>query len=348
MQLPCGTFSTTYEFDKAIIKTRAHWIVLALAITLAFAFPTFSHPYLIHVVNFVFISIIAALGLNILSGCAGQISIGHSAFMAVGGYTSAVITYTLGASFWLALPCAIVAAGLVGLIFGLPSLRLKGFYLLLSTLAAQFIIVYIVAHLDITGGLAGIDVPYAQLGNIVFNTDKSFYYIILVVLILATFCARNLVRSKVGRAFIAVRDNDLVAEVMGVSLFRYKLLAFFIGCCYAGAAGSLWAHWHGYVCPEQFSLMMSVWLLGYIIIGGMGTTVGPFLGTILVLGLTEGLSTLVTGLGTTYPHLLDIIAPLKDLIFGIMLALFLILEPRGLAHRWYMMKSWYSLFPFSY
>lgn len=348
MDYPCGTFNTNYALDKAITRTKMQWLLLLLGLALIFTLPFYGNPYVIHVVNLAAIYVIAALGLNLLTGYCGQISIGHSAFMAVGGFASVIMATELGFSFWVALPCAAIIAGLTGLIFGLPSLRVKGFYLVLSTLAAQFIIMYFITHLNITGAMLGLEAPPVRLGNIVVKGDKSFYFLIMGIAVLATFTARNLVRSKIGRAFVAIRDNDLAAEVMGIGLWRYKLLAFFVGCVYAGVAGALWAYWQAYISPEQFQLIHSVWFLGYIIVGGMGTTVGPILGVIAIVGLTEGLTLLATALMGAIPEIAGLIFPGVNGVFGIIIVLMLIFEPRGLAHRWAIIKSWYRLWPFSY
>jgi len=310
--------------------------------------PLFLDEYWLSVANRLWITIIAAMGLNLLTGYAGQISLGHTAFMAVGAYTSAMLTTLAGFPFWAALPCAGISAGVIGLVFGLPSLRVKGLYLILATLAAQFIIMYWITHVNITGGAQGLSAAYPTLGGITFNTQRTFYLIALGVLLLCTYLAVNIVRSKPGRAFVAIRDNDLAAEVMGISLYRYKLMAFFVGCFYAGLAGSLMAHWMGRAIPEAFTPIGSLWYLGYLIVGGMGTIVGPFLGTAFLLLSVEGLSLGVESAGAAYPEMIAKIGPLSTLVFGIIIALFLMFEPRGLAHRWQIIKSYYRLWPFAY
>jgi branched-chain amino acid transport system permease protein len=293
------------------------------------------------------IAVISVHGLNILTGYCGQISIGHSGFMAVGGYTSAILCAKFGWPFWAALPCAALSAGIAGLIFGLPSLKIKGFYLIMATIAAQFIIIWIIIQLrSLTGGTDGLLVPRPMLGGIALSSKTNYFYLVMILACLATVTAHNIVRTRSGRAFIAIRDNDLAAEVMGVSLWRYKLEAFFIGCVYAGAAGSLLVHYVSFASIEQFPFMDSVWYLGMLIVGGMGSTTGAILGVIALKVLDE----LVTVAG---PILAAAVAPqaaasLALISHGLVIIIFLIFEPRGLHHRWETVKAYFRLWPFSH
>ena len=249
----------------------------------------------------------------------------------------------------LALPASGIMAGLVGLIFGIPSVRVKGFYLAITTIAGQFIIIWIINHWGITGGFVGIKVPYAAIGDLIFRTQANQFYLIMGVAALSIFFAANLARTRVGRAFVAVRDNDLAAEVMGVNLFVYKLLAFFIGCFFAGIAGSLLAHWIGFMNAEHFTLTESILYVGMIIIGGLGTTIGPIFGVIFIRLLDQGLLFLTPAIEGAIPALPSGFATgIAPMLFGLTIILFLILEPRGIAHRWVLFKAAYRLWPFSY
>ena len=261
---PCGTYDESYAQDMAIVRTRLQWILLIGGLIFLFSLPLFAGGRWLNLLNLIGISLIAVHGLNILTGYCGQISLGQAAFMAVGAYTSGVLTAKLGFSFWAALPCAALSAGIVGLIFGLPSLRVKGFYLAMATLAAQFIIPSLISHPleGITEGIHTLIVPPPKVGGIVCTSPQSMFYIIIPIAVVMTFFAKNLVRTGVGRAFVAIRDNDLAAEVQGVNVFGYKLLAFFICSAYAGVAGSLWAHWMRAINPDHFSLMDSIWYVG--------------------------------------------------------------------------------------
>ena len=350
MGLPCGTHNYTYDEDMAILRTKTHWALLIGLLGLVFTAPLYWGNYLLGVANLIGITLIAALGLNILTGYCGQLSIGHAGFIAVGAYTAAVLTNRFELPFLVGLICAGFTAGLIGLIFGLPSLKVKGFYLAISTIAAQFIIIWIITHwTEVTGGFVGIEVPYASIGSFTFRSEASQFYLIMTIAVICTFLAKNLARTRVGRAFVAIRDNDLAAEVMGINLFVYKLLAFFIGCFLAGIAGSLLAHWVGFMNAEQFSLMDSILYIGMIIIGGLGTTLGPILGVIFIRLLEQGVISISPMLEAAFPALpLAFTTGIAPMLFGLVIILFLILEPRGLAHRWMLFKSAYRLWPFSY
>jgi branched-chain amino acid transport system permease protein len=351
MSLPSGTRNYTYAQDMAILRTKTHWALFFGFLVLLLAAPLYLGNYWLGVTNLIGITLIAATGLNILTGYCGQLSIGHAGFIAVGAYTSAVLTNRLELPFLVGLVCAGFTAGVVGLIFGLPSVRVKGFYLAITTIAAQFIIIWVINHWSaLTGGFVGIKVPYASIAGFVFKSEASQFYLIFAIVILCTFFAKNFARTRVGRAFIAIRDNDLAAEVMGINLLYYKLLAFFIGCFMAGIAGALLAHWIGFLNAEQFSLTESILYIGMIIIGGLGTTIGPIFGVVFIRLLQQILSVeLVPFLERTFTMLpAGFATGVTPMLFGLVIILFLILEPRGLAHRWTLFKSAYRLWPFSY
>ena len=351
---PTGTYDTSYAKDMAIVRTPLQWGLLAVSFAFLIAFPHFSGEYVLSVATLTGISLIAVFGLHITTGLCGQINLGQAAFMGVGAYTSAILT-TVGVPFILALPCAGIMAGITGMIFGAPSLRVKELYLAMATLAAQFIIVYIILRIDnltgikLTGGALGLRVPWASVGDFVFDSTMQIYYLGAAVAVIAGLVARNITRSRVGRAFIAVRDNDLAAEVMGVNIYGYKLLAFFTGCFFAGIAGSLWAHYLTYLQPGQFPLKDSVWMVGMLVIGGMGSTLGAVMGTIfirLIDVLTYYISPLLSG---AFPELpTNISFAVSLVVFSIVIILFLVFEPRGLSHRWGIFKASYRLWPYSY
>jgi branched-chain amino acid transport system permease protein len=334
----------------AIVRTKTQWALILGFLVLLFAAPLFLDNYWMGVVNLIGITVIAATGLNILVGYCGQLSIGHAGFMAVGAYTSAILSGKLGLPFPAAFICSGLMAGAAGLVFGIPSVRVKGFYLAITSIAAQFIILWVINHwTSLTGGFAGItSIPYASIGSFVFDTEGKQYYLIIGIAVICIFLAKNLARTRVGRAFIAIRDNDLAAEVMGINLFYYKMLAFFIGCFLAGISGSLLAQWTGSISTDHFSFMNSILYVGMIIIGGLGTTLGPILGVTLIQFLQVGVTKL-TPLLQEIPALPSGFATgVAPMIFGLIIILFLIFEPRGLAHRWNLFKASYRLWPFSY
>jgi branched-chain amino acid transport system permease protein len=302
-------------------------------------------------INSIGIIIISVLGLQIITGYTGQINLGQAAFMAVGAYTSFILSVHLNMSFLIALPASGLSAGIVGIIFGLPSLRLKGFYLAMSTLAAQFIIPWLIVNLapDITGGTHTMVVPAPAIGNWEFNSQQRIFYLIMIMMILTIFLIINLFRSRVGRAFIAIRDNDLASEVMGVNVFKYKLMAFFMSAFYAGIAGSLWAYWMRSVSVDHFTLMNSVWYLGMVVIGGLGSVLGAILGTVFIRLLDITVLTIGPEIGNIFPSIAAIAtASLAPMAFGLSMMLFLIFEPRGLSHLWGKIRSIYRMWPFSY
>ncbi|TAK36721.1 MAG: branched-chain amino acid ABC transporter permease [Chloroflexota bacterium] len=349
MSLPCGVYNQSYGQDMAIVRTRLQWVLTIGGVAVIFlGLFLFANNYVLGVANMIGIMIIAALGLQILTGYAGQFSIAHAAFMAVGGYTSAIVA-SHGVPFWLAIVCGALVSGFIGLIFGLPSVRIKGFYLIMATLAAQYILMYIIVHWPaLTGGVLGHHAPSPSIGDWRISDERSWFMLILTCLIVATVLAKNIVRSKVGRAFVAIRDNDLAAEVMGVSLFHYKSLAFFISCLFAGAAGSLYAHWQRTISPTAFQLDLSIAFLGYLIVGGLGSITGTYFGVILLVGLTEVLTQLFTVLGSSFPQAMALIAPLRLVLFGGVVILFLLFQPRGLGHWWETFKMYYRIWPYQH
>jgi branched-chain amino acid transport system permease protein len=350
MSLPCGTRNHSYAEDMVILRTKTHWVLLIAFLIVLYTAPLYFNNYWLGVCNLIGITLIAAIGLNILVGYCGQLSIGHAGFIAVGAYTAAMLTNRLEMPFLVGLIGAGIVSGLIGIIFGLPSVRVKGFYLAITTIAAQFIIIWVINHWGYTGGFLGIKVPYASIGGLVFRSESSQFYLIIIIATLCVFFAKNLARTRVGRAFIAIRDNDLAAEVMGVNLLYYKLLAFFIGCFFAGIAGALLAHWVGFLNAEQFSFTESILYIGMIIIGGLGTSVGPVFGVVFIRLLQQVLTVeLVPFLEKTFTMFpAGFATGITPMLFGLVIILFLILEPRGLAHRWALFKSAYRLWPFSY
>jgi branched-chain amino acid transport system permease protein len=347
MGLRAGSIHENYAQDMAIFHSGRQWGILAAFIIFLAACPLFCSDRILTIMTMIGIAVISVLGLNILTGCCGQISIGHAGFMAVGGYTSAILCAKLGLPFWVALPCAALAAGTAGLIFGLPSLKIKGFYLIMATIAAQFIIIWTIIQLrSITGGPDGLSVPKPAIGGIILSSKASYFYLVMAISCLATVLAQNIVRTRAGRAFVAIRDNDLAAEVMGVSLWSYKLQAFFIGCVYAGVAGALLVHYFSFASTDEFPFMDSVWYLGMLIVGGMGSTAGAIFGAVALKLLDE----LVTMVG---PILSAAVAPqaaasLALISHGLIIIIFLIFEPRGLHHRWEIIKTYFRLWPFSH
>jgi branched-chain amino acid transport system permease protein len=350
--LPAGVFTESYREETVVARTKSRKVLLLLFLFFIYIVPPLiGNDYLLNVMINIIIWIIAAQGLNLLTGFCGQISIGHMAFVGIGAYASAYLTSKLGFPFWTGLFCSGIIAGFIGLLFGLPSLRVKGLYLALSTLAAQFIISYLFLQWrSVTGGPNGIEVVPAQFFGYVIETKAQSYYLTLTVCVLMMALVLNLMRSDLGRCFIAVRDNDIAAEAIGINVYLCKLTAFVIGCFYAGVAGSIWAHYMTFVNVDYFNLMDSLWYLGILIIGGLGSFVGPILGVIFIKGLNEILTVFIApAVARAFPALeLQIPASISIIFFAVCIIIFLRFEPRGLAHSWTNFRDYYRLWPFPY
>ena len=350
---PAGEFKTSYAADTTIFPSitsrNAAIIGLLLTCCAPFAFSSFILSMLIQIG---YLSI-AALGLNILVGFTGQISIGHAAFFGFGAFSSAYVSNIYGVPVFLAVPVAGVMTTAVGLIFGLPAARLKGLYLAIATLAAQYILQDFFARASwFTGGVAGtVAAPYTLFGY-AFNTDATYFYIVLAHMVVAYILATNLIRSRDGRALVAVRDHYLSAEMMGINLTKYRTLSFGISAFFAGIGGALYAHYLQYVSVEGFTILFSIQFLGMIIIGGLGSIMGTIMGTAFMVLLPEGMEWLTSHLaGSAIDQALGLktnISYLREMAIGAVIILFLIFEPDGLAHRWKQIKAYWKLYPFSH
>jgi branched-chain amino acid transport system permease protein len=348
---PCGNFNETYDRELTIFETDFGRIATLVGLVLLYAVvPFVSNAYVLYIINTIGIFAIAAIGLNLLIGYTGQISLGHGAFFGVGAYTAAILATRVGVPFVIAVPAAGVSTALVGMVFGIPSVRLKHLYLCIATLAGQIILDYVFVQWEsLTGGAEGISIPTASLFGLDLGSDRNFFYVIFACFAVMTWMAVNLIRTRYGRAFIAIRDNDQAAEGMGIPIFLYKLLSFAISSFYAGLAGGLYAYYMMSITPEPFSLWLSIEYIAMIIIGGLGSIPGAVFGTTFIIVLNEVLSNITdylmnvgkTGLGIT-------IAPLREFIYGLAIVLFIIFEPKGLAEVWRIVRSSFRLWPFSY
>ncbi len=349
---PCGNYKTTYREELAVFDTDFGriWIVIGLVALFAVV-PWIVSPYMLYVVNLIGISAIAALGLNILVGFTGLISLGHGAFFGVGAYAAAILAATWGVPFLAAVPLAGLVTALVGMVFGIPSGRLKGLYLTIATLSGQFIIEYVLVHWEsVTGGTMGITLPAPSLFGVSIVGDLSFFYVIYAFVVIMIIGAVNLMRTRYGRAFVAIRDNDRAAEGMGIPIFRYKLLSFAVSSFYAGVAGALFAYYMISITAEPFTLGLSVEYIAMIIIGGLGSIPGALFGTVFITLLNEGLrwvTDMIMNMGGLAGVELTL-APLREFVFGLAIVLFILFEPKGLAEVWRIVRSNFKLWPFSY
>ena len=349
MTLPAGVHFESYAHDRALIHTRSQWIWFAALAAALLTLPLTGSGRLLGTAIVICVTVIAVVGLQLNSGYAGQINLGQSAFMGVGAYACGVLALKFSMPIWVTIPAAGLCAALFGAIFGLAALRIKGFYLALTTIAAQYIFGFTMMKLpkEWFGGSEGLRLQPASLGGIVLDTDIRLYYLVLGVAVIMITGAWGIARSRTGRAFVAVRDNDNAAEVIGIDAFRYKTLAFFVGAFYAGIAGALWAYYVRYVQADQFTLWLSIWYLGMLIVGGMGSILGAIIGTIVIRVFQE----MITVAGPAVTELLpqlggQFVFASMNMLLGGMIVLFVIFQPRGLVHRWNIMKESYRIWPF--
>ncbi|MFA5665010.1 branched-chain amino acid ABC transporter permease [Castellaniella sp.] len=341
-----GDFRESYEHDEAIWPTRVQRGWLGLLVLLLLCFPFGVNGYVAGVACLLGIHIIAATGLNIMTGYTGLISLGHAAFMGVGCYTTAYLAQR-GVPFILVLPLSGLMAGLLGVVVGLPSLRIKGLYLAVATLAAQFILVYVFREWSsVTGGVGGVTIPAARLMGFELRNDHSVYFLIMPVAILLLIAARNLFRTRVGRAFIAIRDRDISAEVLGINLLHYKLAAFAIGSFYAGVAGSLLGYFYRAITPEYFTLELSIFYLAAIIVGGLGSLLGTIFGAVFMTLLPELLRVSVSYATQWAPGATSVLSSMQQIVFGLLIIGFLVFEPHGLLEVWRRIRRFFHLWPF--
>jgi len=303
-----------------------------------------------------------ALGVQLLIGFAGLITLGHAAFIAVGAYTSTMLVLQFPwpqvvIDMGLAYPISVLAAGVTGglwcVLFGLPFAKVKGFYLILTTMAAQFITVdfiltQYVSQIGGRGQAFSLPPGTIKIGPWIVDNEVRIYYFMAVLLTLMVVMLANLLRSKPGRAWVAIRDNDIAAEALGINVVWYKLLAFFVAGFLAGVAGAFWVSNTAALSPEHFPWFWSLWLVGVILIGGVGSIQGAVFGAVFMVVIMELLQMAMIPLSDYFPKLLMDFAYIKDMAFGLAICAFLIYEPNGLAYRWWQGRNYFNLWPFSY
>jgi branched-chain amino acid transport system permease protein len=349
-----GVFKTSYAADMALYPLPiAKWAVAACAGLFIVVAPLTLGEYYVSILNLILIAVVGALGLNILVGYTGQISIGHGAFMSVGAYTAANLVVHMGAPFWVTIPAGGLMAALIGAVVGIPSLRIKGIYLAIATLAAQLIIEWTINHVPaISGGVqASIQVPRPSFFGVQLKTQTQLYLFLMGFAVLAIVGTSNLVRSRIGRAFIAVRDQDIAAEIIGISTFRYKLWAFAISSFYAGVTGVLYTYYLGIANYEQFQITVSIDYLAMIIIGGLGSVLGSIFGAAFVTLLPIVTRWFLESFGSlvfSSADLANIIPNLRLILFGGLIIFFLVVEPEGLNRLWRNIRNYFRVWPFSY
>lgn len=348
---PAGIFATSFAQDQALIRTNPQRFSLAALVLVMLLLPLFVEPRIVAIATAMLITSVVVLGLQINTGLAGQINLGQAAFMGVGAYTTAVMASKFGWPIWAALPVGGLSAAVFGFIFGLSAVRIKGFYLALTTIAAQILFHFLVLNLPSSwlGGSSGITMQPAKIFGFQFDSDRSIYYLCLVIAAVMLFGAYGVARSRHGRAFLAVRDDDVASGMMGIDVVRTKAVAFLLGAFYAGIGGGLWAYYVRFVAVDQFTLFNSIWFIAMIIVGGMGSITGALVGVFVIKVAQETISSFGSTLVEHVSFLSgDIVFAAMNIFLGAMIAGFLIFEPRGLMHRWNIMKRSYRLWPFPY
>ncbi|GAA6755931.1 branched-chain amino acid ABC transporter permease [Thermus sp. 2.9] len=333
----------TYREDEAYASTPLGRLALWAFLLLLLLLPFLLGPYPMYVATLVAIGALSALGLHLLVGGAGQISLGHAAFMGVGAYAA---SHLFGPLAPLGILLGGLIAALLGLVLALPSLRIKGVYLAIATLAFQFLADYVFKNWEaVTGGIRGRTLPPPQVLGLSLDTPERLWYLVLLFALPLFFYGKRLLMTRAGRAFNAVRDNDLSARVAGVDLTRVKLFAFALSAFYAGVAGGLLAQLYKAVTPEYFPLSVSIQYLAMVIVGGAGTVLGAVLGAFFVLLIPEVLNSFVGALGPEYAATL---AAWRNVAFGFLILLFLILEPLGLVGLWGRIRNYFRTWPLPY
>jgi len=341
-------FKVNYRENMALFQNLWVKVWLGILVFLLLISPLFLSRYQLSIFIEMGIAIICAVGLGLLSGYAGQISMGHGAFVAIGAYTSAIITGKLGVPFIISLPLSGLFATAIGMVVGIPSLRLKGLYLALATVAFQLVVEYILFHWDFTQGDMGMAVKGASIGGYPINTETQYFYLTMVVTGLALLFAKNLVRSKFGRNFMAIRDRDVAAEALGIDLAKYKVIAFGVSAFYCGVAGCLTAHYQQWIVPGGFDLFLSLGFIAMIIIGGLGTILGCVFGAIMITGIPHILVYIIDFMKEIYPSAGEFIMDIKTGIFGLVIVFILLFQPEGLFGIYRRIKIYWKTWPFKF
>ena len=352
MYKPGGVYSTSYGREIALLQVPLEKAALGVGLLALALFPLVAGPFVMTLAIFVLIAAIGATGIGLLLGFTGQISLAHGGFMAVGAYTAANLGTLAGFDMITSTVAGGLAAALAGMFFGVPALRNKGIYLALTTFAGQYIILFVL-YLPVldpwTKTVKGYLMPEASVFGMPIayeRRDLFFYCFLLLCAAGALLFVRNLLRSRIGRAFVAVRDNDIVAEMLGVNIFAYKLMAFGVSAFYAGFTGAIFAYYAESILPEHFNIFVSINYVFMVVIGGIGRLWGPVLGAVIVILIPEGLRLLTASVGQILPAYVIYTEQTKLIIFGLIVTVLLIAEPRGVIAIWDRVKTYVQSWPY--
>jgi branched-chain amino acid transport system permease protein len=327
---------------------------LALLIFLALFPFVFRKSYTVYMANYLAIHVIVAIGLNILVGYTGQISLGHAGFYAIGAYGTIILMSKAHFPFLVALPAAALVAALFGFLLGLPALRLEGPYLSIATLGFGLTITQVIGRIEFFGGRQGLHTPELIIGPWHLNSDREFYYLVITITVLLALAARNLIKTRVGRAFIAIRDTDIAAETMGVNVTMYKTLAFAVSAFYTGLAGGMYAFVLRFIEPQIFTLFMSILFLAMVVVGGLGSIFGSIAGACLLSWLDLQLRNILSvpylgewleALSKSYFSITGV-SNIQLIIYGLIMVGIMIFEPLGIYGLWIRAKLYWKTWPF--
>ncbi len=341
---------TNYLESNEVLRRPYQRLLVALILLAAVVLPMGSSNFFLHLMNLCFLAGIGALGLTILTGFCGQISLGHAAFLAVGAFTTVILTVHVGAPFLLVVPAAAIAGAMLGFLVGLPSLRFRGVYLAISTLAMHYAIIFLATSYQAkfaASASAGITIADPVIGPFVLRGDFAWYYFLLAFLAAVTIMCVNLSRTRPGRAWMAIRDRDIAAEALGINLARYKLLAFMTSSTLASISGSLLAYYSNVVTVEKYTLDLAIIYVAMIIVGGMGSVLGCLLGAIFITLLPYGIDNLFAYVPRNWRFGSTIFGVQVGAV-GVCIILFLLFEPKGLAEIWHRIETYFDRWPFRY
>ena len=343
-----GYFRTSYSQDLKLVETRTERWSLTILLIALLAFPFLASPFQLDLANQVFLACIGAIALMLLTGYAGQISLGHAGLLAAGAFTAGILSKEMNAPFWVTLPAATIVGALLGVVFGLPSLRLRGLYLAVSTLALHFLVVYLGGEYETKRGFStGILIDPPKLGGWTVSGGRIWYFILGLFTAATLLLCLNLLRSGTGRAWAAIRANETVAEALGIGVSAHKLLAFVISSAVTALAGALFAHYRGFVSVEAFSLFLTIQYVAMIIVGGMGSLLGAILGAVFVTLFPYGIEAALGALPGAQRHA-GLLFAVNYAAFGVVMILFLVLEPLGLVGIWKRVQTYFLLWPFKH
>jgi branched-chain amino acid transport system permease protein len=343
-----GYFRTRYAQDTALLQTRLQRVSAVFFAAALVCFPLVASNFYLDLASQVFLASVGALSLMLLTGYAGQISLGHAGLLCAGAFTAGILYKEFGAPIYVTLPAAALAGALLGIVFGLPSLRLRGLYLAVSTLALHFVVVYLGGEYETKRGFStGISIDAPVVFGVTLYGGRIWYYILLAAAALTLLLCINLLRSRTGRAWRAIRAQETVAEALGIHVAAYKLLAFVISSAIAAVAGALFAYYRSFVSVEAFSLFLTIQYVAMVIIGGMGSLLGALLGAFFVTIFPYAIEALLSKLPQAQAYAGQLFA-VNYAAFGLVMTLFLVFEPQGLVGIWHRVQTYFLLWPFKH